>query len=148
MKSKLLIFVIIITVMLPLFVIPAFASDVVEISRPEGNEVVTKEIFSICGSSVSEEATIELSYKDKDGDYKPLFTTEGESTFTVGKIFGKDIVLKKGDNEIKIVAYTKSTKNDPQVKNYTITYTEEKKSDNWLDKALNWFTGADANEKK
>ena len=92
----------------------------------------------------------ELFYKDKETDeYKPLLTTEGESSFTVGKLFGKDIELKyKGENEIKVKAYTKATKSDPQVEDYTITFTEEKKQDNWLEKALNWFTGADANEKK
>jgi len=136
--------------MLSLFAIPALAADVVDISRPEGNEIVTKDIFSICGASIYDEATVELFYKDEETDqYKPLLTTEGESSFTVGKIFGKDIKLKyPGENEIKIKAYTKSTKNDPQFEKYTITLAEEKRDQNWLEKALNWFTGADANEKK
>lgn len=144
MKSKLLIFIIIITVMIPLFALPALASSkVVNISRPEGNEIVFKEIFSICGSSVYDEATIELFYKDEEGEYQPLYTTEGESSFTVGKFFGKDIELSKGQNKIRIVAYTEETKSHPQIKNYTITLAEEKKDENVLKKMLNWITGTD-----
>lgn len=149
MKSKLLIFVIIISVMLPLFAIPALASSkVVNITRPEGNEIVTQEYFSICGTSKKDEATIELYYYDKETkNYEPLSTTEGESTFTVGKVFSKDILLNKGENKIKIVAYI-DPEDKPQTAYFTITLAEEKKEDNWLEKALNWFTEADATEKK
>jgi len=138
--------------MLSLFAIPALASTkVIDISRPEGNEeIVTKTIFSICGASIYDETIIEFFYKDTDANqYKPLLTTEGDASFTVGKIFGKDIELKyRGENEIKIKAYTKATKNEPQIEYYTITLAEEKKKDNWFEKALDWFTGTDANEKK
>jgi len=151
MKSKLLIFVIIITVMLSIFAIPALASSkVVDITRPEGNEIVTKDIFSICGGSIGDEATIELFYKDRDTkQYEPLCTTEGESVFTVGKIFGKDIVLMyKGENKIRIKAYVEGEESKPQIQNFTITLGEEKENDNWLEKALDWFTGTDANRKE
>ncbi|PYG87178.1 hypothetical protein LY28_02314 [Ruminiclostridium sufflavum DSM 19573] len=144
MKFKFITFIIIIAVMLPLFMVPTLASsNVVDISRPDGNEIVTKEVFSICGVTIEDEAYIEFYYKDKEADqYKPLLTTEGKYCFKVGKIFGKDIELKyKGKNEIRIKAYTTATKNDPQIENYTITLVEEKKKENWLEKALNWFTG-------
>ncbi len=144
MKSKLLTFIIIIAVMLPLFVVPTLASSqVVDISRPDGNEIVTKEIFSICGVTIEDEAYIEIFYKDRETDlYKPLQTTDGDYSFKVGKIFSKDIELKyMGKNEIKVKAYTSATKNDPQINKYTITRVEEKKKENWLEKALNWFTG-------
>lgn len=136
MKSKLLTFIIIIAVMLPLFSIPALASTkVVDITRPEGNEVVYKELFSICGVCIYDDTTIEFFYKDKEtGEYKPLLTTEDQASFKVGsnKIFGKDIKLKyKGENKIRVIAYTDATKSDPQKSNYTITFSEEKKS-NWL----------------
>jgi hypothetical protein len=151
MKSKILIFIIIITVMIPLFAIPALAAPkVVDISRPEGNEIVTKEIFSICGSSIKDEATLELFYYDTDTrKFEPLLTPEGESSFTVGKLFGMDIELKyKGVNKIKIKAYTDATIEKPQIETYTITLVEEKEDDNWLKNALDWFTGTDATEKK
>lgn len=146
MKLKLLAFIIIISCVFSVFVIPSFAAEipVVDISRPEGSEIVSKDIFSICGTSIYGEATIELYYKDKEtNQYKPLENTDGESVFKVGKIFGKDIKLKKGENEIKIKAYTKSTKNDPQIKNYTITYTEAKEQESLWEKALNWFSGTE-----
>ena len=137
MKLKLLTFIIIFAVMMPLITIPAMAaSKVVDITRPEGNEIVTKDVFSICGVCLYDETTIEFSYKDKEtGKYKPLETVEGYSDFKVGnnKLFGKEIVLKyKGENEIKVTAYTKSTKEDPQENYYKITLTEEKKKDNWF----------------
>ncbi|QNU66790.1 hypothetical protein EHE19_018460 [Ruminiclostridium herbifermentans] len=144
MKSKLLTFIIIIAFMLPLFVVPTLASSkIVDISRPDGNEIVTKEIFSICGVAIEDEAYIEIYYKDRETDlYKPLQTTDGEYVFKVGKIFSKDIELKyKGKNELRIKAYTAATKNDPQIEKYTITLVEEKRKENWLEKALNWFAG-------
>ncbi|MHB8062790.1 MAG: hypothetical protein ACYDG2_09190 [Ruminiclostridium sp.] len=151
MKSKLLIFIIIVTVMLTLFAIPVLASsNVIEISRPEGDEIVTKQMFSICGTSIEDGVIIEILYRDIETDeYKPLLTTDGKSSFSVGKIFGKDIKLKyKGENEIQVKAYAKSTKNDPQIETYIITVAEEKKDGNWLENALDWFQGTDANEKK
>jgi len=138
MRSKLLTFVIIIAVMLPLFALSALAAPtkVVDITRPEGNEIVTKEIFSICCIGMYDNTTILFEYKDKEtGNYKPLLTTEGESLFKVEKndFFGKDIQLKyKGENQIRVIAYTKATKGDPQENNYTITLAEEKKKSNWF----------------
>lgn len=146
MKSKLLIFTIIIAVMISLLAIPAMAATVVDISRPEGNsEVVTKEIFSIFGTCLYDETTISFEYKDKDtNEFKPLETTDGYSTFKVGsgKMFGKDVKLKyKGDNIIRVIAYTKATQDDKQVENYTITVSDEKKKSNWLEKLTDWITG-------
>jgi len=149
MRSKLLIFTIIIAVMLPLFAVPALAAGakVVDITRPEGNEIVTKEIFSIGGACIYDDTTIEFFYKEKEtGDYRSLATTEGDSSFKVGnsKLFGKEVELKyKGDNEIRVIAYTKLTKDNPQREDYTITVTEEKKKSNWFDAAINWFKGKD-----
>jgi hypothetical protein len=146
MKLKILAFIVIISCVLSVFSISAFAAGtpVVDISRPEGNEIVSKDIFSICGTSIYGEATIELYYKDKDSDqYKPLENTDGESVFNVGKIFGKDIKLNKGENYIKILAYTKSTKSNPQNKEYIITYTEAKEQGSFWEKALNWFGKTD-----
>lgn len=144
MKSKLITFIILIAIMLPLFVTPALASSqVVDISRPDGNEIVTKDVFSICGVAIEDDAYIELFYKDRETDqYRPLNVIGGGHFFKVGKIFSKDIALKyKGKNEIRIKAYTSATRNDPQISKYTITLVEEKKKESWLEKALNWFTG-------
>ncbi|MDF2881138.1 MAG: hypothetical protein K0R54_1695 [Clostridiaceae bacterium] len=156
MKSKLLIFTIIIAVMISICALPAFAAvDVVEITRPEGNEVVTKDLFSIFGTCIYDETTISFEYFDQDaGDYKPLKATDGSSTFKVGsgKMFGKDIKLKyKGDNDIKITAYTntKESKDDPQILTYTITLGEDNKNNsNWFEKALDWITGSKDSNKK
>lgn len=130
--------------MLPLFVVPALASSqVVDISRPDGNEIVTKDVFSICGVALEDNVYIEIFYKDRESDqYKLLPTTDGDYCSKVGKIFSKDIELKyMGKNEIKVKAYTSESKNDPQINKYTITRVEEKKKENWLEKALNWFIG-------
>lgn len=130
--------------MLPLFVVPALASSqVVDISRPDGNEIVTKDIFSICGVALEDNVYIEIFYKDRESDlYKPLQIRGGDYCTKVGKLFSCDIDLKyKGENEIKVKAYTTKTKNDPQTKGYTITVVEENKKENWLEKALNWFIG-------
>lgn len=148
MRSKLLTFTIIVCVMLSTFLLSAFAADdnhVVDISRPEGDEeVVTKMVFSIFGTCIYDETTITFEYYDTDaGDYKPLRTTDGVSTFKVGsgKMFGKDVRLKyRGPNDIKITAYTKETKSDPETFYYTITFSEEKKSGDWFNKAIEWIT--------
>lgn len=148
MKSKLLIFTIIIAVILSVLILPAAADDhVIDISRPEGNEVVTKEIFSIFGTCVYDETTISFEYLEKSDDgsevYKPLKATDGNSTFKVGsgKMFGKDIKLKKGENVIKITAYTntKESKENPQILDFTITFVEDKKNSNWFQDAINWI---------
>lgn len=144
MKSKLLIFTIIIAVMLSILILPAAADNhVIDISRPEGNEVVTKEIFSIFGTCVYDETTISFEYLDEAGEYKPLKATDGNSTFKVGsgKMFGKDIKLKKGENVIKITAYTntKESKEDPEILDFTITFVEDKKNSNWFQDAINWI---------
>ncbi len=138
-KTKLLAIIIIIAVTLSVFVVPALASSqMVDISRPDGNEIVTKDVFSICGVALEDNAYIEIFYKDRESDqYKPILI-DGVYCFKVGKIFSNDIELKyMGENEIKVKAYTTASKNDPQIMKYTITRVEEKKKENWLEKALN-----------
>lgn len=145
MKSRLLIFTIIIAVIISILILPAAADNhVIDISRPEGNEVVTKEIFSIFGTCVYDETTISFEYYDEEiGDYKPLKATDGKSTFKVGngKMFGKDIKLKMGLNDIKITAYTntKESKDEPEEFYFTITLVEDKKNSNWFQDAINWI---------
>lgn len=150
MKSKLLILIIIVAVMISVFVPAVAASPVVDITRPEGNEIVTKDIFSICGVCVYDETTIAFEYKDKEtGEYKSLLTTDGETSFKVGnnKIFGKDIQLKyKEKNEIRVIAYTKATQSKPQVNDYTITLVDEKKKTNWIKDAINWLLDKEENK--
>ena len=148
MKSKLLIFIILIATLFSVMVIPAMAAPkIVEITRPEGNEeVVTKEIFSIFGTCVYDETTISLEYYDKSaGEYLPLETTEGQTTFKVGsgKMFGKDIKLNKGKNEIRVIASAKELKDEKQYLTFTITYAEEKKKSNLFDKITDWLTKKD-----
>lgn len=144
MKSKLLLFIILVAVMLSVFMPAVASNNIVDITRPEGNEIVAKDIFSICGVCVYDETTIAFEYKDKDsGEYKSLLTTDGETSFKVGnnKIFGKDVQLKyKGENEIRVIASAKSV-NKSETKNYTITVVEEKKKGNWIDAAIKWLTG-------
>lgn len=143
MKSRLLIFIIIVSAILALFAIPAMAADnIVKITRPDGNEIVEKPVFSICGVCTYDETFIEFQYWDRvDEKYLPLETTDGDSSFKVGssKLFGKNIELKyKGENQIKIIAYTKD-RDDPQTKTYTITYAPEKKN-SLLDNIRNWLS--------
>lgn len=141
MKSKLLLFVMIIAFMLSVLVLPAMAANnLIEITRPEGNEIVTKDIFSIWGKCFYDETTITLEYKDRETDeYKPLTTTDGVSSFKVGssKTFGKDIKLKyDGDNIIKIIA---DTDTEHQVVGpFTITLGK-KKDKSWWEDPFNWF---------
>lgn len=139
MKSKILIFIIIVSVLTAIFATPAMAANIVKITRPDGNEVVEKPIFSICGVCTYDETFIEFEYWDKSSEkYKPLETTDGELTFKVGssKLFGKNVELKyKGENRIRVIAYTKNIKDDP--KEYTIIYAAEKKS--LLDNIRNWL---------
>lgn len=150
-KSKLLTLLIIVAVMLPFFASTVLAAPevVVEITSPASNEeVVTKEQFSICGVCIYDETTIEFQYKNREsGEYEELLTTDGKASFKVGsnKLFGKSIKLKyKGeDNEIKVIAYTKATKDDPQVNEYTITFSDEKKKSNWFNDTWNWLVGPD-----
>lgn len=143
MKSKLLLFILITAVMLFLVALPAMASeDYIEITRPEGNEeVVTKEVFSIWGKCIYDETTITFEYLDQEtGNYEPLLTTGGVSTFKVGKskTFGKDIKLKyKGPNEIKIKAYTAGNEDDPQELYYTITRGDKQSGS--LEAIVEWF---------
>lgn len=148
MKSKLLILIIIVAVMLSVFVPVVAASPVVDITRPEGNEIVTKDIFSICGVCIYDETTIAFEYKDKEtGEYKPLLTTDGETSFKVGnnKIFGKDIQLKKGENEIRVIASTKAV-SKPEIKPYTITLVDKKEKSNWIKDAINWLLDKEENK--
>ena len=149
MKRKSILFTIIFAIMLSVFTVPAFAAqNLMEIFRPDGNEIVTKEVFSISGSCTYEDTTIIFQYSDDEGKtYKPLLTTEGYSSFKVGsnKLFAKEVKLKKGENIIKITA---KTKNESQPsKPFTITYNEESKKGNWLtdsisntvDSIMNWL---------
>lgn len=147
MKSKLLIFIIIISSLLLMFSLPAMASsDIVRITRPDGNEIVEKSTFSICGVCTYDETYIEFQYKDRDTDkYRVLYTTDGDSSFKVGssRLFGKNVELKyKGVNHIRVIAYRKDSRDDAETKYFTITYTEEKKN-NLIDSignAINWLT--------
>ncbi len=139
MKSKILIFIIIVSVLTAVFAAPVMASSIVKITRPDGNEVVEKADFSICGVCTYDETFIEFQYWDKGAEkYLPLETSDGDYTFKVGssKLFGKNVKLKyKGENHIRVIAYTKNIKEDPM--DYTIIYAAEKKS--LLDNIRNWL---------
>jgi len=149
MKSKLLIFYIIIAVTLSLFILPASAEvvHVIDITRPVADtEIAENEIFLLYGECIYDVTTISLEYFDDEaGEYKPLKATDGRSTFNVGKgkIFAKDIKLKKGENYIKITAHTntKESKENPEIFEFTITYSGEKKSS--LKDVFDWMTGKD-----
>lgn len=139
--------------MLSVFILPVSAEvvHVVDITRPDGNEIVDKEIFSIFGTCVYDETTISLEYLDDEtGEYKPLKATDGKSTFNVGngKMFGKDIKLKKGPNEIRIIAHTntKESKAEPETFEFTITYSEEKK--NSANDVFDWMKKDSVNSEK
>ena len=117
--------------------IPAFADDkVIDITKPEGDMVSDKAVISICGLCVYDETFIEVYYFDsKSSEYKLLPTVEGDNVVKVGngKIFARNYELKsKGDNRIKIMAYTAKTKDKPQENFYTISVSEPKKK-NWAE---------------
>lgn len=145
MKTKLLSFTIILTILLSVFAYPVLAAkQVVDITRPEeSTEVVSKSVFMISGNCLYDETTITFQYWDTDAkEYKPLETTDGSSTFKVGsgKIFAKNVELKyTGENQIKIISYTKATKDEPQENIYTITVGKKKEDSNWIDKAMDWL---------
>ncbi len=136
MKKKLLAFIIIMCFCLSSAAVPAFAGDIIDITKPEGDMVSDKAVISICGICVYDETFIEVFYFDsKASEYKVLPTVDGDNVVKVGngKIYAKNYELKsKGDNSIKIKAYTAKTKDKPQESLYTITVSEPKKK-NWVD---------------
>ena len=137
MKKKILAFIILMCFCLSAITIPAFADDkVIDITKPEGDMVSDKAVISICGLCIYDETFIEVYYFDsKASEYKLLPTVEGDNVVKVGngKIFARNYELKsKGDNSIKIKAYTAKTKDKPQENFYTISVSEPKKK-NWAE---------------
>ena len=136
MKKKILAFIILLCFSISAITIPAFADDkVIDITKPEGGSMVSdKAIVSICGISLFEDTFVEVYYYDSnDSEYKILPTVDGDSVVKVTKFYAKNYELKsKGDNSIKIKAYTTKTKDKPQENFYTISVSEPKKK-NWAE---------------
>lgn len=103
----------------------AFAGTIINITRPEGDEVTYNPTYVICGNTDKEDVTVEVRVYHPDTDsYEPLYTTDGEFGWTIGGsgMFMKEVTLPYYDaNKIKIVSYSKSIAESQQVDKFTIT---------------------------
>lgn len=106
----------------------------VTITRPgNGEEIVFKKSFLICGTTDKSDITVALArYNNETGTYEDLRDTDGNSRWDIGASgrFSKEVILKKGENKIKIVAYDKSKADslklqDIQVNYFVITLKDE-----------------------
>lgn len=137
---KKLCYVIILAIIVSLFSVPAFAAGgvldpdtpqteqfILTITRPENNESTYNKFYEICGITDKENVTVEFYIKDKtEGVYKRLPDVTGKSSWTnIGVFFAKEVELKEGANEIRIVAYTKTSPNKVQISDFKIQLLEK-----------------------
>lgn len=106
----------------------------VDITRPDDVNTLslTKSTYVITGVVKSKDytdVTVVLQVYDEDtGDYIPLENTDGESRWEIGSfgMFSKEIKLKEGPNQIRLLIYRSSqfdnlTAEDVQIDKFTIT---------------------------
>lgn len=106
----------------------------VTIRKPETDKIsVSKKSYIITGTT--EETDVKMfmaKLNEKTGEYEAFENTDGESSWEIGSfgMFAKEIVLTKGFNKIKMVAYRTSQEKglkieDVQVKYFTISLLDE-----------------------
>lgn len=109
------------------------ASGIITITRPDGDETTFKKTYMVCGYSDKEDVTVEVSvYDDKLGYYVPLYTVDGESSWTIGSsgMFMKEVKLPyAGANKMSVVSYKNSDPDNKQVNKFTITVLKESLKD-------------------
>jgi len=102
----------------------AFAGTVINITRPEGDEVTYNQTYMICGNTDKQNVTVEVKVYDYSaGGYMPLYTTDGEYGWKIGSsgMFMKEIKLPYYDaNMIQVVSYSSEVE-EQQVNRFTIT---------------------------
>lgn len=107
----------------------AFAGTVINITRPEGDEVTYNQTYMICGNTDKSDVTVEVTVYDSNSDsYVPLYTTDGEYGWSIGDsgMFMKEVTLPYFDaNKMKIVSYSRSASDKQQVDKFTITVLKE-----------------------
>ena len=105
----------------------AFAGTVINITRPEGDEVTYNPTYMICGNTDKSGVTVEVKVYDPNLDsYVALPTIDGDSSWSIGEsgMFMKEVKLPYYDaNKIKIVSY--SAADDQQVDKFTITVLKD-----------------------
>lgn len=103
----------------------AFAGTVINITRPEGDEVTYNQTYMICGNTDKSDVTVEVTVYDPSTDsYKPLYTSDNEYAWSIGEsgMFMKEVTLPYYDaNRMKIVSYSRSAADTQQVDKFTIT---------------------------
>lgn len=107
----------------------------VKITRPEGDKDSTYEkSYVISGIAMNSDIRVYLAkYNEKTKAYEDLANTDGSSSWDVagGNAFSKEIILAKGVNKIKIVAYStageKAAKqeSDVQINSFTISLLDK-----------------------
>ena len=101
----------------------------VTITRPASNEMVrntTGRSYIISGITARSDITVVLAIRDEaTGNYNYFKNTEGFSSWNIGSIgiFTKEVSLNQGPNNLKIIAYRNSEKENLEVgKNVQVNY--------------------------
>jgi hypothetical protein len=106
----------------------------VEITRPESDEISTyKNPYVISGTTEQTDVRMFLEkYNDESEQYEAFSNTDEESTWDIGKfgVFANEMMLSKGANKIRTIAYRASKEDylkleDIQVNYFTITILKE-----------------------
>lgn len=117
---------VLVAIMLTCYSSVAFAGTVINITRPEGDEVTYNPIYMICGNTDKQDVTVQVKVYDyAQGGYIVLPTTDDEYSWTVGSsgMFMKEIRLPYYDaNMIQVEA---SSSDDQQVNRFTITLLKD-----------------------
>lgn len=114
--------------------------NLLEISRPDGNETIFDNTYTICGISKEDGIRVKvLILKEFEVDEKKteryIDFKEEDSNKSSWDLVSKDILikefdLKNGVNELRIVAWKKSDPSVYQISNFTIKVLEGKSKNN------------------
>jgi len=98
-------------------------------TKPVGGETTFDKSYVICGFTDKDDISFALAVYDEDAEsYVDLKDTDNESRWNIDSfgIFAKEVMLKEGQNIIKLVAYVNTDKelvlgDNLQVNYFTIT---------------------------
>ena len=109
---------------------------IIEITSPEEDKESTYyEAYVLSGNTEYSDVVVHIArYNEETGGYEWIKNTDGESSWEIGsiRIFTKEITLNKGANEIMIISYRLSQKEEAKADNVQFNcFTVEK-----LDKSI------------
>lgn len=115
---------------------------IMEITSPDKDKDSTyMKSYVLSGNSKYSDVVVSIAkYNEGTGEYEPMYNTNGESSWEIGdfRLFSKEILLTKGTNKIKILAYRKSEIENAAVDNIQVNcFTIELLKESIIDKIIN-----------